>query len=503
MFTKTLVANRGEIAVRILRACREMGIATVAVYSEVDVNAPHVWLADEAVLIGPAPARESYLCIDKIVAAAQRHGCTAIHPGYGFLAENAAFAEAVIAAGIAFIGPDPATIRAMGSKTAARRLMIEAGVPVIPGYQEEGTDEALFAAAQKLGFPILVKAAAGGGGKGMRTVERADELRPALQSARREAQNAFGDDQLFLEKLIQQPHHIEFQIVGDRFGNLVHLFERECSIQRRHQKIIEETPSPLLDDDLRQRMGTAALAAARAVDYVNAGTVEFLVDGDGNFYFLEMNTRLQVEHPITELVTGIDLVKTQIAITAGQPLPFTQATVQQRGHAIECRVYAEDPATGFLPAIGKLQVVQEPVGPGIRVDAGVVSGDTVSLHYDPLLAKLSVLGMDRADAIAKMKQALQDYVILGDVVTNLAFLRDLCAHPAFQAGRTTTDFIEQYMGNWQTPTAAPPDSVLIAAALAEMLARSTRTTTQTVAEMGDPYSPWQHLNGFRLGVTSG
>jgi 3-methylcrotonyl-CoA carboxylase alpha subunit len=349
----------------------------------------------------------------------------------------------------------------------------------------------------------LVKAAAGGGGKGMRTVLQPHELRPALESARREAQNAFGDDQLFLEKLIQQPHHIEFQIIGDRFGNLVHLFERECSIQRRHQKIIEETPSPLLDADLRQRMGAAAIAAARVVDYVNAGTVEFLVDGDGNFYFLEMNTRLQVEHPITELVTGIDLVKTQITIAAGQPLPFTQATVQQRGHSIECRVYAEDPANGFLPAIGKIQVMHEPVGPGIRVDAGVASGDEVSLHYDPMLAKLSVLGMDRADAIAKMKQALADYVILGDVVTNLAFLRDLCAHPAFQAGNTTTDFIAQHIGNWQPSTTTPPDSVLIAAALAEMFARSPKITHQSVAELGDPYSPWQHLNGFRLGVTGG
>ncbi|MEZ4861196.1 MAG: acetyl-CoA carboxylase biotin carboxylase subunit [Caldilineaceae bacterium] len=504
LFSKILVANRGEIAVRIIRACQELGIRTVAVYSAADATAPHVWLADEAAALGPAPAVESYLRIDKLIDVATRYGCDAVHPGYGFLAENADFAAAVIAAGLTWIGPAPATIRAMGSKTAARRTMQAAGVPVVPGYQAGGTDAELMAAAQDLGYPLLVKAAAGGGGKGMRTVQAAPELPAALESARHEARHAFGDDEIFLEKLVAQPHHVEFQILGDQHGNLVHLFERECSIQRRHQKIIEESPSPLLnqilsDKMLRQRMGEAAVAAARAVDYVNAGTVEFLVDEQGNFYFLEMNTRLQVEHPITELVTGVDLVQTQIQVAAGAPLPFTQADLHQRGHAIECRIYAEDAANGFAPSIGALHLVKEPTGPGIRVDSGVTSGDTISHHYDPLLAKLIVLGADRQQAIQRMLYALQHYVILGEVVTNLTFLQAVLAHPAFAAGATSTAFLEQHLPHWTPPATPPPDAVLIAAALADWLGQATPVATALDQAGADPYNPWAVSNGFRLG----
>lgn len=500
MFHKILIANRGEIACRIIRACREMKITTLAVYSEADANAQHVWLADEAVLIGPPPAVESYLAIEKIITAARQHGCDAIHPGYGFLSENAAFAEAVNAAGLCFIGPSPATIRAMGSKVAARQRMIEAGVPVVPGYQGASSDAALQEAAYAIGFPLLVKASAGGGGKGMRTVRSSADLLPALESARREAYHAFGNDQLFLEKLIESPRHIEFQIFGDQSGKIVHLFERECSIQRRHQKIVEETPSPWLSAELRQRMGNASIDAACAVNYVNAGTVEFLVDGKGGFYFLEMNTRLQVEHPITELVTGLDLVKLQIKVAAGEPLPFSQAELVQRGHAIECRIYAEDATNDFLPSIGKLQVVKVPQAPGVRVDSGVVSGDEVTLHYDPMLAKLIVLGMDRNDAIDKLLQALQEYVILGDVVTNLRFLHALCDHPAFRAGETTTDFIERHLADWQEAPPPRNDLPLIAAAVATLLEQTTATSTAPSSDDADPYSPWQQKNSFRLGV---
>ncbi|MEM7539766.1 MAG: acetyl-CoA carboxylase biotin carboxylase subunit [Chloroflexota bacterium] len=503
MFSKILIANRGEIAIRLIRACKEMGISTVAVYSEADANAQHVWLADSAECIGPAPASESYLCIDKLINVAQGYGCDAVHPGYGFLSENANFAEAVQAAGLTFIGPNPEAIRIMGSKTAARTRMIAANVPVVPGYQEDADDEALSNAAKPIGYPLLVKAAAGGGGKGMRVVREAEDLLSAIQSAQREAQNAFGNDTVFLEKLVENAHHIEFQIMGDQQGNIVHLFERECSIQRRHQKIIEETPSPILDDALRDKMGKAAVAAAQAVNYVNAGTVEFLVDDNGDFYFLEMNTRLQVEHPVTELVTGIDLVKTQIAVAAGQPLPFTQDDLTQRGHAIECRIYAEDPDNGFLPSIGKLHVVREPSGPGIRVDSGVVSGDEVSLHYDPMLAKLIVHGMNRADAIQKLRQALDSYVVLGEVVTNIAFLAALCEDANFQSGDTTIDFVEtQFMNTaWQpTNTIQPPDEVLIAAALSEYLSKNRFNSNQTTPSTNSLYDPWQSSTNFRMGV---
>lgn len=499
MFKKILIANRGEIAVRIIRACREMGIATVAVYSEADASAQHVWQADQAELIGPAPASESYLCIDKIIDVANRLGCDAVHPGYGFLAENATFAEAVAKAGLTFIGPTPETIRTMGSKTAARTVMQAAGVPVVPGYQDGGTDADLLNAAAAVGYPLLVKAAAGGGGKGMRVVRDPADLADALQGARSEALNSFGDDTIFLERLIEQPHHIEFQIFGDSHGNIVHLFERECSIQRRHQKIIEETPSPLLDDDLRQRMAEAAVMAAQATAYVNAGTVEFLADDGGNFYFLEMNTRLQVEHPITELVTGIDLAKLQIRVAAGEAIPFTQADVSQRGHAIECRIYAEDPATQFMPSIGTIHYLQEPSGPGIRVDSGVVSGDEVSIHYDPMLAKLIVLADTRTDAIDKMRAALAEYVVLGDLVTNIPFLLDLLDHDVYHAGNTTTDFIDSYMNAWQPPSPDLLDEVLIAAALSDLNQGPQNGTINSVQASADPYSPWQQQAGFRMG----
>ena len=509
MFRKILIANRGEIAVRIIRACQEMGIATVAVYSDADAGALHVALADEAVRIGPPPPRDSYLCADCILEAARTRGCDAIHPGYGFLAENADFADAVTAAGLTFIGPSGAAMRVMGSKTSARAAMQAAGVPVVPGYQASQDDADLVAAATELGYPVLVKATAGGGGKGMRVVADPGDLPAALASARREAANAFGDDRIYLEKRILHPHHIEFQVFGDAHGNAVHLFERECSVQRRHQKIVEESPSPLLDDALRRRMGEAAVAAVKAVGYTNAGTLEFLVEGlsgaiDGmlSFYFLEMNTRLQVEHPVTEAVTGIDLVKLQIRVAAGEPIPFTQADIRQRGHAIECRIYAEDPANGFLPAIGSVLAAVEPVGPGVRVDAGVTSGDTVTLHYDPMIAKLIVLGEGRADAIGKMLWALRHYVILGDVVTNIPFLRDVLAHPRFAAGDTTTDFVDECFAAWQPAAFTPPDLAFAVAALAEVLSAGSGVAASGLDATGDPTNPWQQANSFRIGVDS-
>ena len=503
MFSKLLIANRGEIAVRIIRACQEMGIATVAVYSEADAGSLHVALADAAVPIGPPAPAESYLRGDRILRAALDQGCEAIHPGYGFLSENAAFADAVTAVGLTFVGPSGDAMRALGSKTAGRTLMQRTGVPVVPGYQESQADADLSAAADGIGYPLLVKATAGGGGKGMRVVRSPRDLLQSLESARREAMNAFGDDRIYLEKLIEHPHHVEFQVFGDMYGHAVHLFERECSVQRRHQKIIEETPSPLLDDDLQRRMGEAAVAAVKAAGYVNAGTLEFLVDEERNFYFLEMNTRLQVEHPITELVTGIDLVKLQLRVAAGEPLPFTQADLRQRGHALECRIYAEDPANQFLPAIGKVALAVEPVGPGVRVDAGVTTGDEVTLHYDPMIAKLIVLGENRADAIGRMQWALGHYVVLGDVITNIPFLRDVLAHPRFAAGDTTTDFVDSEFGEWHPQAGDPPDLALAAAALAEVLAEPVTATgaagSAVAAAGGDQFSPWNAAGGFRLG----
>ncbi|MBX7237118.1 MAG: acetyl-CoA carboxylase biotin carboxylase subunit [Caldilineales bacterium] len=501
MFRKILITNRGEIAVRLIRACQEMGIRTVAVFSEADAGALHPALADEAVCIGPPPPLQSYLRGEAILRAAQERGCDAIHPGYGFLSENAAFAEAVAAAGLTFIGPSPAAMRAMGSKIASREAMAAAGVPTTPGYHPHQSDPAaqaaeLAAAAAKIGYPILIKATAGGGGKGMRVVHDSAVFLPELESARREAQNAFGDPTVYLEKLIERPRHVEFQVLADHHGHTVHLFERECSIQRRHQKIIEETPSPALTPELRHRMGQAAVQAAQAVGYTNAGTVEFLLAPDGSFYFLEMNTRLQVEHAITEETTGIDLVKAQIRVAAGEPLPWRQEQLGQRRHAIEARIYAEDPANDFLPAVGRVQVAAEPVEPGVRVDAGVTTGDEVSIYYDPMIAKLICTGEDRADAVRKLDWALSHYTILG-ITTNIPFLRAVVQHPAFASGDLSTDFIERYLAGWASPASSPPDEALIAAALADSLPGATAPQAPLAA--ADAFSPWNQPDAFRLG----
>jgi 3-methylcrotonyl-CoA carboxylase alpha subunit len=496
--TKLLIANRGEVAVRIMQACQELGIRTVAIYSEADAHALHARLADEAIPIGPPPPRESYLCGDKIIAAAKSVGAQAIHPGFGFLSENADFAGAVRAAGLIFIGPSGEAIRSMGSKTRARAIMQLAGVPIVPGY--EGSLDADFGeAAGTIGYPVLVKAAAGGGGKGMRIVREPAELAGAIESAQREAEKAFGDPTIFLEKYVEHARHIEYQVFGDTHGNVVHLFERECSTQRRHQKIIEETPSPLLDDELRQLMGEAAVTAAQAVAYHNAGTIEFIVDPQTReFYFLEMNTRLQVEHPITEMITGIDLVKLQISVALGEPLPFAQDQLTARGHAIECRVYAEDAANGFLPAIGPVLLAKFPSAPGVRVDTGIETGDEVSIHYDPMIAKLTVLGQDRAEAIRKMEASLRNTVILG-VKTNVRFLRDVLAHPVFQRGEVTTSFIEREFAAWQPAANDNLDLALIAVALSERMKDEGGRMKAASAMQNAEADPWQIKDSFRLG----
>ena len=493
-FNKILIANRGEIAVRVIHACRELGIGTVAVYSEADAGAQHVRLADEAAPIGPPPASESYLRGEQIIAAAHAHGAAAIHPGYGFLAENAPFAQAVQESGLTFIGPPPEAIRAMGSKAEARAIMLRAGVPVVPGYQGDDQSESrLIAEAEHIGFPLLVKAAAGGGGKGMRLASNAAELPEALAAARREAAHAFGDDRLILERYIAEARHIEFQILADHHGRVIHLNERECSIQRRHQKIIEEAPSPYLNAARRAEMGAAAVAAARAVDYTNAGTVEFIVDPHtGEAYFLEMNTRLQVEHPITELTTGLDLVAWQIRIAAGEPLTM-ETPPPPRGHAIECRLYAEDPASGFLPATGPVLYFAPSRGPGVRVDAGIASGDAVTPHYDPLLAKIIVHAEDRPAAIRRMEKALRETVLLG-LESNLEFLQAVLAHPQFHDGKTTTQFIAQHFDSWK-PQENPPPQALIAAALAAL----APAPASSVQPAGAP-TPWETLNRFRIGL---
>ncbi len=495
--SKILIANRGEVAVRIIRACRELGIKTVQVYSEADARSIPVYMADQAVLIGPPPPTESYLRGDRLVEAALTTGCDAVHPGFGFLSENADFAAAVQAAGLTFVGPEPDSIRAMGLKTAALALVRAAGVPTLPDY-EGGDDLGDYQrAAHEIGYPVLVKAVAGGGGRGMRIVRAEAELLDAIQSARRESEKAFADSRVFLEKYIENARHIEFQVFADRHGNTVHLFERECSIQRRHQKIIEETPSSYLNVDLRTQMGTAAVNAAKAVNYVNAGTIEFIVDiDDGRFYFLEMNTRLQVEHPVTEFVTGIDLVKLQIQVAAGEPLPFRQQDLSQRGHALECRVYAEDPANGFLPVTGTILKIVEPRGPGIRVDSGVGSGDTITIHYDPMIAKLVVYDRNRVLAIRRMDAALSQYIILG-LTTNLQFVRDVINSPEFQAGNTTTSLIERQFANWQPLNVPISDEALIAATISEIRQRPISSTQADPT--ADVYSPWLRGDAFRIG----
>ncbi|MBW2461411.1 MAG: acetyl-CoA carboxylase biotin carboxylase subunit [Deltaproteobacteria bacterium] len=441
---RVLVANRGEIARRVMRTCHEMGISTVAVFSDADEDALHVQDADLAVRIGPAPSSESYLSIDKIIDAARKTGADAVHPGYGFLSENADFADAVVRAGLTFIGPPADVIRAMGDKRRAKELVAEAGVPVIPGYDGADQDPAVLAAeARKLGFPVLLKASAGGGGKGMRVVTAAEGLAEGIAAAKREAAGAFGDDTLLVETYVERPRHVEFQIFGDGRGNVVHLFERECSIQRRHQKVIEETPSAALDDELRARMGEAAVRVARAIGYQNAGTVEFILAPDGAFYFLEVNTRLQVEHPITEMVTGVDLVREQVRVARGEELSFSQESLVMTGAAIECRLYAEDSEAGFLPASGSILDWDLPPAEGVRLDTGVAAGSEVSIHYDPMLAKVIAYGVDRDEAVGRMRRYLSRASVLG-AVTNLAFLGRVLAHPDFQAGQYDTHFIEHH-----------------------------------------------------------
>ncbi|MFQ3662297.1 MAG: acetyl-CoA carboxylase biotin carboxylase subunit [Chloroflexaceae bacterium] len=480
MFRRILIANRGEIAVRIIRACRELGISPVAVYSAADAGALHVRLADAACPIGPAPATQSYLRIEAILAAARELEAEAIHPGYGFLSENAAFARACADAGLVFIGPPPQAIEAMGGKIGARRIAQEAGVPVVPGYDgAEQSEERLLAEARRIGFPLLIKASAGGGGKGMRVVNDPAGFAAALEGARREARAAFGDDTVFLERLLQRPRHVEIQVLADAHGNVIHLGERECSIQRRHQKILEESPSPALNPDLRARMGDAAVRVARAAGYVNAGTVEFMLDATGQFYFLEMNTRLQVEHPVTEQVTGLDLVRWQIAIAAGARLPFSQRDISFRGHAIEARLYAEDPVT-YLPAVGRLALLDPPQGPGVRVDAGLTTGDEVTVHYDPMIAKLVVYAESRPAAVERLRRALDDFAALG-LTTNLPLLRALAAHPAYASGDTHTGFLGEHRLE-VAPPAAPPTTVLVAAALYEL------STVPRQAHASDPFA---------------
>src|SRR5580693_1112142 len=441
-FRKVLVANRGEIAVRVMRTLHEMGIASVAVYSDADRAALHVRVADEAYNVGPAPAGESYLRVDKIVATAKLAGCDAIHPGYGFLSENPLLPEACTAAGIAFIGPPASAMRQMGSKTAARARMSAAGVPIVPGATCSTTDEAV-AAAKKIGFPVMLKASSGGGGKGMRLVERAEDMASAWERARSEAKKFFGDDTVYLEKAILKPRHVEIQVMGDREGNIVHCFERDCSIQRRNQKVVEETPSPAASRELVAKMGAIAVQGAKAVGYFSAGTFEFLLAEDGSFYFLEMNTRLQVEHPVTELVSGLDLVREMVRVAAGEKLGYGQADLSARGAAIECRVYAEDPATGYLPSPGKIEALVVPSGPGVRDDGGAYPGCVISSYYDPLISKLSVWAPTRARAVARMRRALSEYVVTG-IRTNLAFHQKLLARPEFVAGEYDTGFIERH-----------------------------------------------------------
>jgi len=444
MVNKILVANRGEIAVRILRACRELGIPSVAVYSEADRSALHVRYADEAYLLGPAPSRESYLRADKIIDIARKCGADAIHPGYGFLAEREAFAAACMDAGITFIGPKPSAIAAMGDKMAARMTVTKAGVPVVPGTEGTGgmRDEELLVEAPKIGFPLLIKASAGGGGKGMREVTSLEEMPALLASARREAESSFGDGNVYLEKLVEGARHIEIQILADQHGNAIYLGERDCSIQRRHQKLIEEAPSPIMDKELRKKIGTVAVRAAQSVEYVNAGTIEFLVDKDKNFYFLEMNTRLQVEHPVTELVTGIDIVAEQIRIARGRQLSYKQEDVVMRGHAIECRINAEDPYKGFMPSTGRITHSLLPTGPGVRVDTGVYPGFEITPYYDPMIAKLVVWGETRGQAILRMRRALEEYRIVG-VRTNIPFHQTMMDSHRFMGGQYDTRFVEE------------------------------------------------------------
>lgn len=505
MFRKILVANRGEIAVRVIRTCREMGIRTVAVYSDADRGALHVRMADEAVRLGPAPSRESYLRADKILEAAKATGAEAIHPGYGFLSERADAVRTFTDAGLVFIGPPREAMEAMGEKTQARRRMIEAGVPVVPGMAEPEADrEKARAFAREIGFPVMIKAAAGGGGKGMRRVDSLEEFDAAFDAAQREAANAFGDDRIYIEKFLEKPRHVEIQVFADTHGNCIHLFERECSVQRRHQKVIEETPSPILDPVLRERMGEVAVRAARAVGYVGAGTCEFLVDAHRNFYFLEMNTRLQVEHPVTELRTGIDLVRWQIEVAAGGRLPLTQEQIPSMGHAIEARINAEDPSKNFMPSPGKIRYMRLPDGPGTRVDAGVFPGYVVPMAYDSMIAKLIVWAPTRDQAIERMRRALTEFVVKG-ITTNIAYLRKILDHPEFRSGDYDTTFLARRADDLKiVPSETLAKVALVASAIHQFQldqARSRQLQARAEAPGG---SRWAQIGRMRaLGRSGG
>lgn len=494
MFKKVLVANRGEIAVRVIRACRELGIETVAVYSEADRHALHVRYADEAYLLGPAPSRESYLRGDKIIDIARKAGVDAIHPGYGFLAEREDFAGACADAGIAFIGPKPSSIAAMGDKAEARATVIKAGVPVVPGTEDVGnmTDDDLLKIAPKIGFPLLIKATAGGGGKGMREVSNIKEMPGLLQSARREAESSFGDGNVYLEKLVTGARHIEFQIMADMHGNVIHLGERECSLQRRHQKLVEEAPSPVMDDELRAKMGAVAVKAAQAVDYVNAGTIEFLVDKNRNFFFLEMNTRLQVEHPVTESVTGIDIVAEQLRVARGRQLSYTQDEIKFNGAAIECRINAEDPYNNYIPSTGRISHSLLPTGPGVRVDTGVYPGFEITPYYDPMIAKLIVWGETRAQAILRMRRALEEYRVVG-VRTNIPFHQTLMESTRFIGGQYDTRFVEERF-SMDDRDEYRDEFAEIAAVLATLVAhRETERSAQIVRRGERDTSNWKWI----------
>ncbi len=506
MFTKILIANRGEIACRVIKTARRMGIRTVAVYSEADANARHVRLADEAVLLGPAAARESYLVADKIIDACKRTGAQAVHPGYGFLSENDEFAEALSANGIAFIGPPASAIRAMGSKSEAKKLMGAANVPLTPGYHgDDQTPALLHAEADKIGYPVLIKAAAGGGGKGMRLVEASGDFPDALASCKREAISSFGNDHVLIEKYITKPRHIEIQVFADTLGNCVYLFERDCSVQRRHQKVLEEAPAPGMSEERRRQMGEAAVAAAQAVGYVGAGTVEFIANQDGTFYFMEMNTRLQVEHPVTEMITGQDLVEWQLRVAAGQPLPLRQEQLAIRGHALEARIYAEDANKGFLPATGRLIRLAPPAESiHVRVDTGVEEGDEITPYYDPMIAKLIVWDDShtnpRDGALARMRKALADYQVAG-LTTNIDFLSRLVACPAFAGADLDTGLIERQTDFLFPPAQPAPRDVLLVATVGELLWEQHAAKAAAKCS-GDPWSPWHARDGWRMNLSS-
>ncbi len=496
MIKKVLIANRGEIAVRITRSLHEMGIESVAVYSDADKGALHVRTADLAMPLGPAPAAESYLRIDRVLDAAKKSGADAIHPGYGFLSENAEFREACDAAGITFIGPPASAMRAMGSKTAAREKMAAAGVPITPGGSADTLEEAL-ATAERVGYPVMLKAAMGGGGKGMRLVHHPSELGPALERARSEALRSFGNGTVYIEKAIVNPRHVEIQVLGDQDGNIIHLFERDCSIQRRHQKVIEETPCPVATPELVAKMGEVSVKGAAAVGYFSAGTFEFLLGEDGSFYFLEMNTRLQVEHPITEWITGVDLVREMVLVAGGEKRKYNQADVSRRGAAIECRVYAEDPQSGFLPSPGTIEALRSPGGPWVRDDSGYYAGAEVPSHYDPQIAKLSVWGPTRDLAMRRMRRALAEYVVTG-IRTNLAFHQKVLAHPEFLRGRYDTGFIERFRSELLGyAELRPEDEPIVAAAVALAVHREAREPRFGFDETAPAISPWVHHHRAR------